>query len=238
MMRVSLPLQSIVLALIVIIPGGGLLADTRATAFTAQIPPSVPVMMQVELAQFILPRPVQPKPPAPAPRPKPAPSAPSPPDPEISAWKLCSNNAEIAPCEAYLVVYPAGKWADPARQRKAVLVAALPPIPAPPPAGDKALEKTNWLSCKNNTVFGACEYYLRSYPKGRWVRDAQSKAGKINAEIEQQRIAQKETADWDNCAGNSLVGLCERFLTTYPKSKRVDAARERVIKLGSGAIPN
>ena len=99
------------------------------------------------------------------------------------------------------------------------------------------MEKTNWLSCKNDKVFGACEYYLRSYPKGRWVRDAQSKASKMNAAIEKERIAQKERADWDNCASNSLVGLCERFLTTYPQSNRADAARERVIKLGSVAIP-
>lgn len=239
MLRFLLSLRSIVLALTVIILGGPSLAGTRDMAFPAPIPPPAPAMMHVELAQFVIPLPVQPKAPAPAPRPKPAPSPPPPPppDPEISAWKLCLNNAEIAPCEAYLVVYPAGKWADPARQRKAVLVAALTPVPAPPPVDDKALEKTNWLSCKSDKVFGACEYYLRSYPKGRWVRDAQSRASKINAAIEMERIAQKEKADWDNCASNSLVGLCERFLATYPKSARADAARDRILKLGSGANP-
>ena len=245
MLRSMLLLPPILLALMVVIPGGSSLAETRDTAFPAQIPP-VPATNHVQLAQLMLPQAVQPKSPAPAPRPKPAViPPPPPPDPEIGAWKLCSNNAEIAPCDAYLVVYPTGKWAELARQRKAVLVAALAPIPAAPPvndrangrANDRALEKTNWLSCKEGKVFGACEYYLHSYPKGRWVRDAQSKAREVNAAIAVQRIAQKEKADWDNCASNSLVGLCERFLATYPKSERTNAARDRIMKLSPGATP-
>ena len=241
MLRSMLLLPPILLALMVVIPGGSSLAETRDTAFPAQIPP-VPATNHVQLAQLMLPQAVQPKSPAPAPRPKPAViPPPPPPDPEIGAWKLCSNNAEILPCDAYLVVYPTGKWAEPARQRKAVLVAALAPIPAAPPVNDpvnnRALEKTNWLSCKEGKVFGACEYYLHSYPKGRWVRDAQSKAREANAAIAVQRIAQKEKADWDNCASNSLVGLCERFLATYPKSERTNAARDRIMKLSPGATP-
>ena len=246
MLRSMHLLTPILLALMLVMPGGPSLAETRDTAVPAQIPP-VLATEHVQLAQLILPQTVKSKKsPTPAPRKKPAlVPPPPPPDPEIGAWKLCSNNAEIAPCDAYLVVYPTGKWADLARQRKAVLVAALVPIPAAPPvnnrannrANDRALEKTNWLSCKDGKVFGACENYLRSHPKGRWVRDAQSRAREASAAIAVQRIAQKEKADWDNCASNSLVGLCERFLVNYPTSERKSAARDRIMKLGLGATP-
>lgn len=88
---------------------------------------------------------------------------------EFEAYEKCNS---VGACDQYLKKYPKGRYVEKVKARKADLEAKAK---AEKEKATKAAEAAEDAAYANCTTEEGCDYYLKTYPNGRYVADVKAK---------------------------------------------------------------
>lgn len=94
-----------------------------------------------------------------------------------------------------------------------------------PVSDDKELKEENAAFERCSTI-SACDYYLNTYPNGRFVKEVIAKKDGIL-----DKLQKEEDEAFKAC---TTVTACDFYLIKYPKGKYVNAVKEKKAKLTEG----
>ena len=94
-----------------------------------------------------------------------------------------------------------------------------------PVSDDKELREENAAFERCSTI-SACDYYLNTYPNGRFVKEVIAKKDGIL-----DKLQKEEDEAFKAC---TTVTACDFYLIKYPKGKYVNAVKEKKAKLTEG----
>lgn len=94
-----------------------------------------------------------------------------------------------------------------------------------PVSDDKELREENAAFERCSTI-SACDYYLNTYPNGRFVKEVIAKKDGIL-----DKLQKEEDEAFKAC---TTVTACDFYLIKYPKGKYVNAVKEKKAKLTDG----
>lgn len=89
----------------------------------------------------------------------------------------------------------------------------------------KLKENADYNKC---TTVEACDYYLETYPKGRYVAKVQQKREKLIRDKENARLRAEEDAAYENCTTEED---CEEYLEDYPDGRYVEQVQAKLEQL-------
>ena len=94
---------------------------------------------------------------------------------ELAYWNRVQNSAEPGDFQGYIAAYPNGLFADTAKARIAALAVAKARAKADKARNEADSERTLWASVKDSRRAADLEGYLRRFPQGQYVAEANAK---------------------------------------------------------------
>lgn len=90
-------------------------------------------------------------------------------------------------------------------------------------ADNEATQREENAAYERCTTVSACEYYLNTYPNGRFVKEViAKKAGLL------EQMQKEEDTAFEKC---TTITACEFYLIKYPKGKYVNEVKDKLAKL-------
>ena len=136
-------------------------------------------------------------------------------------FRVCAE-LELEACEALLECYPPTELAEKAKKIIEIIKNPKPEVNPEEELWAKAL--------KNNTIW-SYEQYVKKYPNGKYVRDAQKFLGQLKKESETKVEKDPDILAWRAVKKNKTVESLQEYLTNYPEGKYADEAKEEISRL-------
>jgi hypothetical protein len=142
-------------------------------------------------------------------------------DAELALWDQVKGSTDVNEIEVYLKHYPAGRFADIARNRINKLTAVSKEMPD--------LEMEMWNKVKNSRKISDFQNFLEVFPDGIYAGIAKSRIDNL-IRVEEEN---EELAFWNNIKDSANPGDFDEYLHRYPKGQYADHARRLSRNLAS-----
>ncbi len=139
---------------------------------------------------------------------------------ETEAWATAQRGATLAAYQTYLTAYPNGRFVTEAGS-------AIVEARQLEERRRLAAEDAVWTQVKQDNTLAIFQAYLKAYPQGRFITEANNGIAALN----RLELDKRENATWTRAQQSASVAAYQAYLAEYPQGRFVTDAAKAITAL-------